>query len=307
MAVGSEAQRTCAIDSDVITHAIDELRCNGFTVIKGLLAADDMPLDLVEFLKKAPVLIDGTIWPVPKTQSRAAVQRRVGDAMAAIAPSLGLAVCPSSTSGAFRVEPGRAGLNWHQDHYSYYGTHNHEDYLIGYMPLVKADPTASNVAFLPYSVLKQHDPTSYAKLKNRGAVTVKKVETDTDLKRLRRSVENPEELKVGDWLVFDNYSWTARAFRLGLDIEHHRVVPQLEVGDLLLARADVLHRTEDNKIFRIALRFDAVPASRISVGKFVYNAFTTKAGLAFVGAAVGAVVLRSWMLLRKGIPTRPRP
>src|SRR4029453_15602825 len=113
MAVGSDSQGTCAIDSDVISHAIDELRSNGFTVIKGLLAADEMPLDLVEFLRQAPVQIDGTIWPVPKSQSRAAVQRRVSDAIAAIAPSLGLSVCPSSTSGAFRVEPGRAGLNWH--------------------------------------------------------------------------------------------------------------------------------------------------------------------------------------------------
>jgi hypothetical protein len=304
MRVMSDAHEVLRIDSDVIRSAVDELRCNGFTVIKGLVATGEMPLDLVEFLKNAPVLLDGTIWPVPRTQSTAALQHRVSQTIAAIVPSLGLSVHPSTTGGAFRVEPGRTGLNWHQDHYSYYATHNHEDYLIGYIPLVKADASASNVAFLPYGVLKQYDPTAYVKLKGRGAVTVVHIKSETDLKRFRRSAQKPETLKVGDWLVFDNYSWGRSAFRLGLDIEQHRVVPQLEVGDLLLARADVLHRTEDCKVFRIALRFDAVPAPRISIGRFVYNAFTTKAGPAFLVAAVAGTLQYSWMFVRRGISKR---
>src|SRR5262245_18029494 len=139
MRVASGAHEVLTFDSNVIRSAVDELRCNGFTVIKALVAAEAMPLDLVEFLKNAPVLLDGTIWPVPRTQSTDALQHRVSQTMAAIAPTLGLSLQPSTTGGAFRVEPGRSVLNWHQDHFSYYATHNHENYLIGYLPLVTAD------------------------------------------------------------------------------------------------------------------------------------------------------------------------
>ena len=51
-----------------------------------------------------------------------------------------------------------------------------------------------------------------------------------------------------------------RALRkIGIDLERHKVVPELDEGDLLVMRADVIHRTNDAGSDRISIRCDAVP------------------------------------------------
>jgi hypothetical protein len=136
------------------------------------------------------------------------------------------------------------------------------------------------VAILPYTVLRRVDPATHDRLKGRGAVLLVKLNDEPALARARKRVMNPSNLAIGDWVVFDNYRHGRRSFKLNFDPEEHRVVPQLEVGDFLMFRADVLHRTEDTKTERIALRLDAYP--NIPIGRLsrLYKFLSTRSGRA---------------------------
>jgi len=48
-----------------------------------------------------------------------------------------------------------------------------------------------------------------------------------------------------------------------------RVVPQLEPFDLLLVKADVIHRTEDTNIYRVSMRFDLMGKVTETFGQFI--------------------------------------
>ena len=54
-----------------------------------------------------------------------------------------------------KVLPG-GGLNWHIDHYTYFFHNDHKNYLICYMPILKSSPLYSNVAIVPYDILKKN-------------------------------------------------------------------------------------------------------------------------------------------------------
>jgi hypothetical protein len=68
-----------------------------------------------------------------------------------------------------------------------------------------------------------------------------------------------QSIKVGDWFAIDDFDDSSPGFKLNIDLEAHKVVPELEVGDLLIMRADVIHRTHDAGSDRISVRCDAIP------------------------------------------------
>jgi hypothetical protein len=113
-------------------------------------------------------------------------------------------------------------------------------------------------------------------------VLLVKMKDEPTLARARKRVKDPRSLAIGDWVVFDNYHHGRRSFPLKFDPEEHRVVPQLEIGDFLMFRADVLHRTEDTKTERIALRLDAYPDIPIGRLSRWYRFFATRSGRAIM-------------------------
>ena len=65
-------------------------------------------------------------------------------------------------------------LNWHIDHYTLYFNKDHKNYLICYMPISKSSPKYSNVAIIPYNVLKKLDVNTYKKLKTEELLDLEK-------------------------------------------------------------------------------------------------------------------------------------
>ena len=128
---------------------------------------------------------------------------------------------------------------WHQDDESWFYVQNHRDYLNFYMPVVKPDPLRSNLSIVPFDRLQARLPDTYRVVVGRGARGFTKlgridVAYDTDggsLHRVRGSLDDLAE------------------------------TPELEAGDLLLVRGDIIHRTQDSSTARVALSVRVVDAS----------------------------------------------
>ena len=277
---------------NLVEHAAGELETNGFVVVKGLVNPDDIPHEVIEFIRSAKTNIDGTIWPLPRFPQAAKLEQSLDQTISDVAARLGISATSRGATSAIRVTQGGGGLNWHLDHANYYYTHNAVDHLTCYLPIFKPVTSASNVAILPYTVLRRVDPVTHDRLKGRGAVDLVRMNDERTLARTRKRVMNPSSLAIGDWVILDNYLHGRRSFRLNLDPEEHRVVPQLEVGDFLMFRADVLHRTEDTRTERIALRLDAYPDVPIGRLSRLYKLFSTRSGW--------AIALHNLARLRKG-------
>jgi hypothetical protein len=267
---------------NLVEHAAHELETNGFVVLKGLVTAGDIPREVVDFVRGAKTNIDGTVWPLPRFPQAAKLEQTLDRTISDVAARLGISATSGGATSAIRVTEGKGGLDWHLDHFNYYYTHNAVDHLTCYLPIFKPVVSASNVAILPYTVLRRVDPVTYDRLKGRGAVDLAKLTDDSALARARKRVTNPRSLAIGDWVAFDNYRLGRRSFRLNLDPEEHRVVPQLEIGDFLMFRADVLHRTEDTRTERIALRLDAYPTRSIGRLSRLYKSVSTRASWAIL-------------------------
>lgn len=131
----------------------------------------------------------------------------------------------------FAVEQGMDSLVWHQDH-DYLLFQQQLHYLNFYVPIIKADRKLSNLSIVPLDALRARAPEQYRKIEARGA----------------QHFVAGTPTRVADDESGDEYE-------LPVNIEELRATPELDVGDLLLLRGDVIHRTEDTKVQRVALSF----------------------------------------------------
>ena len=150
-------------------------------------------------------------------------------------------------------------LNWHLDHYSYYFYRNHKNYLIMYLPILKKNINFSNLGIIPLDILKKKDIKTFKRTKNRGALRFRQVEADTITWFEQRF---KSKIKVGEWYAIDDYYENA-GWKIKLNLEKNKVVPKLRKNDLLIMRADVIHKTNDAKIKRLSIRCDAIPKNYI--------------------------------------------
>jgi len=256
---------------------INDLKKNGYLIIKKYSVSDNDGADLFNFLVSAPKFYDGVITSIPKPYM-AAIHQRIKTIIPDLAKALDLKLAlnqfgycairiDQSTSAPIlrkpfnfhqdpKVAPGGV-LNWHLDHYSYYLYQDHTNWLICYLPTYKPYKYLANLAIVPTDVVKQHDPYLHQQIEGRGAMRFRCAEADTMEWFEGRFPGQP--IKIGDWFAIDDYDDASPGFKLNIDLEAHKVVPELEVGDLLIMRADVIHRTNDAGSDRISVRCDAIP------------------------------------------------
>lgn len=259
---------------------VDDLRHQGYAVVRNFLSPDDVPESLVAYLTGAEKFHDGVITDVP-ADKMLPIQSRVQRTIPAVAERLGLAIDPhrfgycairvkeSHDAPTLRIpfdrnrdpktSPG-GGLNWHLDHFSYHLFGDHKNWLICYLPVFKPTLEAANLAILPDHVVKQCDPDLYRRIQGRGAMRFRQVEADTMAWFELRFPD--EQLAIGDWFAIDDFDDSTPGWKIKIDLEQQKVVPQLNTYDLLIMRADVIHRTHDAGCNRISVRCDAVPANQ---------------------------------------------
>lgn len=260
------------------TNAIaKELEVQGYSIVRSFLSDADVQPELLTFLASAEKFSDGVINRIPDANMQN-IRKKIGTLIPEVADKIGMLICRNRFSYcAIRIQESKGPpilrkpfdmhrdpkiapggvLNWHIDHFSYYLYGDHENWLTCYMPVVKPSKALSNLAIIPSNVVQSQDPDLQRYIRGRGAMRFRCVEPDTmDWFKMRF----PEyDINVGDWFAIDDYLDSTMGRKIQLDLERHKVVPELEVHDLLIMRADVIHRTSDAGSDRISLRCDAIP------------------------------------------------
>lgn len=249
----------------------------GYAVVPGFLSDSDVGDGLLQFLAGAPKFADGVINGIPD-EEMSAIRAKIEAFIPEVAALAGLSISrdrfnycairiqqahgPAVVRRPFdphrdpKVAPGGV-LNWHLDHFSYYLYGDHRNWLICYMPVVKPSPELSNLAIIPADLLEAEDPALARRIRGRGAMRFRRVETDTmDWFRMRFP---GQRFEVGDWFAIDDFDDASMGWKIVIDLERSKVVPALREHDLLLMRADVIHRTNDAGSDRISIRCDGMP------------------------------------------------
>ena len=115
----------------------------------------------------------------------------------------------------------------HQDHESYYFTGDHTHHLNLYLTIEKDDPSNSNLSLIPADTLMEKDRKFHQIFTGSGASIT----------------------------VNDTYFSQSKdlAYKFNFDLKSILETPQLDVGDLLLMRGDIIHSTQNQNSNRVAL------------------------------------------------------
>jgi hypothetical protein len=302
----------------------NELETRGFSVVPGFLTKEDVSAGLLAFLAEAPKFADGVINGIPEA-CMAGIRAKIEKLVPELGGLLGLSIhndrfkycsirikeahgaavvrTPFDVHRDPKVAPGGV-LNWHLDHFSYYLHEDHRNWLICYMPVMKPSPDLANLAIIPSDVLEACDPELSRRVRGRGAMRFRCVEPDTVDWFAMRFPE--QSMTIGDWFAIDDYDDATMGWKIDIDLERHKVVPRLEVHDLLIMRADVIHRTNDAGSDRISIRCDGTPLHARKVNTLL-GLLKLTARLPFVGKKrrynLSNWVRREWKQRLRSMPS----
>ena len=207
-----------------------ELETRGFIHIPGFLSKYDLEDCRADYAVQ-PVEEANRNNAVSGASERATarLEPRVNELMALVNANTDIRV--DCNLGSYYFATTRGVFPWHQDHESYFTSQNHHDYLNLFIPVVKPRPDKSNLCLVPFDVLKRESPKTFERVVGGGAT-------------MAYNLPDRQILVQSD-------SGLAHVSRVPLD--RLAFTPQLEAGDLLLLRGDILHRTEDGDTERVAL------------------------------------------------------
>lgn len=227
-----------------MTDGVDwkDLEVKGYVVVRSFLAEDEVRVLLDDFEKGTPA----SKYPFGfKLVGRAAlakawpkIERVLEEARAGT--SLQVDVLNFLTLSHYIDTAGTERTSFlHQDFdLDYKLTLDHENYLNFWIPLAKPELGRSNLCVIPFDALEARSPTAFARLRGSGGHRLTSASGRTSVYG-----SNGEVL----------YGETAEPeFVLDFDIEEIAATPLLGVGDLLLMRGDLLHRTQDSATARTA-------------------------------------------------------
>ena len=140
---------------------------------------------------------------------------------------------PSRFGGGtyFSTEKG-INFGWHQDHESYFVNQTHQHYLNIYIPIKKPELDRTNLCVIPIDRFRERAPEAWSALQWGGASTA--------------------QIEHGCTTISDDHVGGVRT-TLDFELEELCETPTLAVGDALLLRGDIFHRTQDNDTARVAL------------------------------------------------------
>jgi Phytanoyl-CoA dioxygenase (PhyH) len=208
----------------------EDLETKGYLVIKAFFSPDDIQALLSDFHQMRMAANTNIKVVVVGDAAAARVKERSIDVVSEVARHTGIQVHTDAVHLGCYFASEMVSLKLHQDHESHYAVQNLYDYLNFFVPIQKPDKAKGNLRVIPWDRLKARSPELFHKLVRRGGTAY--------------------ETLAGKTLVVADGGLVAE---LPYDIEELCVTPELEAGDLLLLRGDVVHGTQDTATKRIAL------------------------------------------------------
>lgn len=207
----------------------EDLETKGFLTLPSFLDGDEIQFLLDDF--KSQEATDNANYSLVEVRD-SVIQKlkgKLSDALAKVAESTQIKVDISAVHMGLYFESEKINFGWHQDHESYYALQNHYDYLNFYIPIQKPLKAKGNLQVVPWDVLKKACPDAYKKLVRSGA--------------------NNTCVVNGKTIFTEDQGLTADP---AIDMNEIAYTPELEAGDLLLFRGDMIHQTQDVETDRIS-------------------------------------------------------
>jgi hypothetical protein len=231
-----------------------DLDTRGFVVVRGFLTAADCAVLRTDFEQGAPP----TAYPHGfKLLGRGALAHAnplIEAKLAEIRAATSLAVDTVNfltLSHYITTSLVERTSYFHQDFdLDYKLTRDHINYLNFWVPVAKPDPAKSNVVVIPFDTLRAKSQTAFDALVGSGG---------------HRMIS-----AAGTTEVFGNYGGLVDREKtpelvLDFDIDEISETPLLALGDLLIMRGDLIHRTQDASTARIAASMRATGSNKAIV------------------------------------------
>ena len=221
----------------------EDLADKGYLLVRGFITPAELALLQDDWRETARAMPGGanTNYPIYDVRQPVAwrFHKKISGVCQLVAAETGIeADVDAGGSAYFAIEKG-IDFCWHQDHESYFVYQQHINYLNFYIPIIKPDPSRTNLSLVPMDELARRIPQKIGEIINSGA------------KRYY-----PQD---GETLVFDDD--TGAEFWLPFNLDDLAVTPNLNPGDLLLLRGDIIHRTQDTATDRVAVSFRRTKSS----------------------------------------------
>ncbi len=219
-----------------------DLETKGYLVVKNAFDSEEISELINEFSKSKALGNDNYNIPYLCASSVEKYRRKFSEQIIPwIKEQTNLKADYFEQAGFFATSNG-VNFDWHIDPESFYISQDHYHYLNFYLPIKKPIVEKSNLSLIPADVLSRLIPDIYNKVVNgRGA--------------LRLLPGNGKSV-----VVDDN---DGRVYECNFAVKDLIVTPQLGVGDLLVMRGDLFHKTQDKDTDRVNVSFRFVNSNDV--------------------------------------------
>ena len=146
-------------------------------------------------------------------------------------------------------------LIWHQDHTPYYKWQNLYDSVTFWIPLIKPEESMSGLSFIPHNALAEIDIDFFQNnVVGKGAKSFYPMNNYTTV----INGETDEETVIP------------------FNINDISISPTIRVGDLLIFRGDIIHKTQDVKTSRLAISVHCANSKGVITKEKFYSGGITK-------------------------------
>lgn len=122
---------------------------------------------------------------------------------------------------------------WHQDHEPFYSWQDMYNAINCWIPIIKDDPQRSGIDIVPHDILLKKYPHFF---------------TDHVVGRGAKKFYN---MSIDTTIMFDDYH--GGTLKLPFNLNDLSITPEVAVGDMLIIRQDVIHKTQDTDSGRVAV------------------------------------------------------
>ncbi len=214
-----------------------DLQTKGYLVIRNVLASDEINALLTEFTRAKD--LSNASYELPYLD-KVLFSKYIEKFSKELLPHINSQTDIKADlfeMGIFFANKLGINFDWHIDPDSFYVSQDHYHYLNLYLPIRKPNLELSNLSLIPADVLAKHTPEIYEKvIHGRGA--------------LRLLPGN------GKTVIFDDND--GQIYESNFSVKDLAVTPSLGVGDLLVIRGDVFHKTQDKQTDRVSISFRVI-------------------------------------------------
>ncbi len=206
---------------------------NGFIHLKNIISNDDVKKLVFEFQSAEGISNKKYNIKRVANSSRDILRPYYLHIMEQLSSQTDLTLNTLADSGGAYFSTNDGVHDWHQDSLTYYLYQTHKNFVIFWTPIIKPTPSFGNLSLFPYGEFKKADEELFKRRKDKGAAHF---------------------YQKGSQNIFHlTDSGQDSILNVNFNLNELQVTPHVEVGDVLVMKGDLFHRTQIKSSDRVAI------------------------------------------------------